>query len=148
MARDKRNKLTVEASMRAGKPVFVAIVPMDIEAAEAVHALELLEAVERNLAGTGHELQQLGLLFLVEGADRSPKPLDLRRCGRVVVVFGVVLPVVNIDLRETRDEQFELLLVEDRDEFRGDDVMEACVSVSYLYLSHDQRRLHTSQEVL
>lgn len=120
--------------MRARKAILIAIVPMDIEAAEAVHALKLLEAIERNLAGTGNELQQLSLLFLVEGADRSPEPLDLRRCCRVVVVFGVVLPVVDVDLGETGDEQFELLLVEDRDEFSRDDIVEACTNVSCLCL--------------
>lgn len=73
---------------------------MDIEATEAIHALELLEAVERHLTRSRDELQQLGALLLVVGADGSPQPLDLRRGGRVVVVLGVGLPVVDIDVGE------------------------------------------------
>jgi hypothetical protein len=42
----------------------------------------------------------------------------------VVVILGIVLPVVNIDIWETRDEELELLLIEDRDEVCLDDVME------------------------
>lgn len=87
--------------MRARQPVLIAIIAVDIEATEAVHALKFLEAVERHLAGTGDELQQLGLLFLIEGADSAPEPLDLRGRGRVVVIFGVVLPVIDVDLWET-----------------------------------------------
>ncbi len=57
--------LTVEAGMRARKSILVAIITMDVEPTEAIHALKLLEAVERYLAGSGNKLQQLGTLLLV-----------------------------------------------------------------------------------
>ena len=41
------------------------------------------------------------------------------------MVFGVVLPVIDVDVRQARDEELKFLLVEDGDEFRSDDVMEA-----------------------
>jgi len=50
---------------------------MDVEPAESIHTLELLEAVEWYFAGTRHELEQLGCLFLVETAHCTPEPLHL-----------------------------------------------------------------------
>lgn len=50
---------------------------MDIEFAEPVHALEFLETIQWHLASTSNELQQLGLLFLLERSDSAPEPLNL-----------------------------------------------------------------------
>ena len=58
-------ELTVEARVGAWKSFLIAIITVDVEPTEAVHTLKLSEAVERNLAGTSNELQQLGALFLV-----------------------------------------------------------------------------------
>lgn len=58
--------LTVEARVRAWKSLLVAIITMNVESAEAVHTLQFFESVERHLAGSSHELEQLGLFFLVE----------------------------------------------------------------------------------
>ena len=99
---------------------------MDVELGKAIHALKLLEAVEWDLGSTGDELQKLGLLFLVEAADCTPEPLDLWRGLLVVMIFGVVLPVINVDVRKTGDKKFEFLFVEDLDEFGGNDLVEAC----------------------
>ncbi len=99
---------------------------MDVEAAEAVHPFKLTEAVQRHFACTGDELQELRSLFLVEGANGTPEPLDLRRGGRVVMVFAVVLPVVNVDIRKSRNKQFKFLFVENGNQFGGNDVVEAC----------------------
>lgn len=99
---------------------------MDVELGEAVHALQLLEPVERDLARACHELEQLGLLFLVEAADRAPEPLDLWRRGLVVVILRIILPIVDVDVRQTRNEELKLLLVEYGDELRGNDIVESC----------------------
>ena len=48
----------------------------------------------------------------------------LRRCG-VVVILRVALPVIDVDVRQTRDKQLKFLLVENGDQFRRDNVMEA-----------------------
>lgn len=50
---------------------------MDVESAETIHSLELAKAVERYFGCTSDKLQELGSLFLVEGADGAPKPLNL-----------------------------------------------------------------------
>lgn len=63
--------------MTARQTVLAAVITMNVEFGEAIHTLELLEAVEWNLGGTSDELQQLGLLFLVEAADSAPEPLNL-----------------------------------------------------------------------
>lgn len=88
----------IEAGMAARQTVLVAKIAVDIEPAEAVHALQLLEAVERHLGRARHKLQQLGLFFGLEAAHRAPEPLHLRRRLRVVVVLCVVLPVVDVDV--------------------------------------------------
>jgi len=77
---------------------------MDIELAEPVHTLKFPEAIEWHFAGTSDKLKELGTFFLVKGTNGSPEPLDLRRRGGVVVVLGIVLPVVDVDIRETGDE--------------------------------------------
>ena len=100
---------------------------MDVEPVDSVHTLQLLESVERDLAGARHELYQLGQLFLVQRTDRSPEPLDLWRSCRVVMILRVALPVVHVDIGQTRDEQLQLLLVEDRDKFSWDDLVESYV---------------------
>jgi hypothetical protein len=51
--------------MRARKSILVAVITMDVESTEAIHTLEFLEAVERYLAGSRDELQQLGTLLFV-----------------------------------------------------------------------------------
>ena len=97
---------------------------MDVELAKPVHALEFFEPVERNLTRTADELQELSSFFLVERPDGTPEPLDLRRRCGVVVVLRVVPPVIHVDFGQARDQQLQLLLTEDRDEFRWDDVVE------------------------
>jgi hypothetical protein len=49
------------------------------------------------------------------------------------VVLSVVLPVVNVDVWQTRNQKLKLLLIEDRDELSRDDVMEACISDQSLF---------------
>jgi hypothetical protein len=97
----------------ARQTILAAIITVNVELGKAVHTLKLFEAVEWDLGGSGDELQELGLFFLVEAADSTPEPLDLWRGLLVVVVFGVVLPVVDVNVGKTRDEKFEFLFVED-----------------------------------
>ena len=119
-------ELTVEAGVRARQSLFVAIVTMDIEAANTVHTLQLLESVERNFRSTGDKLEQLGPLLLVEGPNSTPKPLYLLRSGSVIVILGVALPVIDINIGQTGDQQLQLLLIENGDKLGRDDIMEAC----------------------
>jgi hypothetical protein len=116
--------------VRAWQSILITIIAMDIESAETIHTLQLLETVERNFASSGNELEKLGTLLLVVGSDCSPEPLDLwRRCG-VVMILGIALPVVNVNLGQTRNEELKLLLVEYCDELSRDNVMKTYDAVS------------------
>ena len=86
--------------MAARQSLRPAKIPVDIELAESVHTLQFLEPVQWHFACTRHELQQLGALLFVKAAYSAPEPLDLRRRRGVVVIFGVVLPVINIYIRK------------------------------------------------
>ena len=41
------------------------------------------------------------------------------------MVFSVVLPIVDVDVGQARNEEFKLLLVKNGNELRGNDVVEA-----------------------
>ena len=63
------------------------------------------------------------------------------------MILGVGLEVVNVNGGQARDEQLQLLLVEDGDEVFGDDVIEALQEAVYLDLDgflhlHVARSLH------
>lgn len=47
------------------------------------------------------------------------------------MIFSVAFPVVDIDLGKTRNEQLELLFVEDRNKISGNDIVEPYAFVSY-----------------
>lgn len=55
-----------------------AIVAVDLELLDAVHALQSSEALQRNLRRAGDKLQEFGPVGLVERAQGPPEPLDLR----------------------------------------------------------------------
>lgn len=41
------------------------------------------------------------------------------------MILGIVLPVVNVDVGKTGDEQFQFLFVEDGDQLRRHNIVEA-----------------------
>ena len=98
---------------------------MNVEAVYAVHTLEFFEPVERNLAGSRDELKQLRTFLFVKRPDCTPEPLDLLRRGVVIVIFRIGLPVIDINVGETRNEKLKLLFIKDRDELCWDNLMEA-----------------------
>ncbi len=76
---------------------------MDVKSTEAVHPLELGETVKGHFAGTSNKLEKLGSFFLIKGADSTPEPLNLCRRGRVIMILGIVPPIINVNIWETRD---------------------------------------------
>lgn len=50
---------------------------------------------------------------------------DLDGARLVLVIFRVGLQVIDVDRRQTRDEQLQLLLSEDGDQPLGDDLVES-----------------------
>lgn len=69
--------LTVKTRMGTRQSVLIPIVSMNVEFAEAIHALKLFEAIEGNFTSTRNELEEFGPFFLVKRSYRAPEPLDL-----------------------------------------------------------------------
>ena len=90
-----------------------------------VRALQVLETVDRDTTGARRELQESGLLLGVPGADDLPEVLDHLVLLLVAAVVGVFLPVVDVDVRDTADQELEFALVEDVDEIGGNELVEA-----------------------
>ena len=42
----------------------------------------------------------------------------------------MILPVIDINVGQTRDEQLKFLLVEDRDQFRRDNIVKAWLALA------------------
>lgn len=78
-----------------------------------ITTLQILETIDRDTRSTGSKLQQTRLLLGVPAADTLPEVLDDLVVLGVAAVIGVLLPVVDVDIRDTTDEQFEFTLVED-----------------------------------
>ena len=60
-----------------------------------------------------------------EGKAYGPEVSDDLILLSVAPVIGVLLPVLDVDISDTSNEQFELTLVEDVDEIWGDELVEA-----------------------
>jgi hypothetical protein len=93
--------------------ILVAVCTVNVESVDTVHALQLLEAIQRYLTRACDELKELSKLFFVERSHCAPEPLNLLRRRRVVLVLCIALPVVNVDIWQTGDKQLKLLFVED-----------------------------------
>ena len=52
--------------MRAGEPLLVAVVAVDVESADAVHPLKFFEAVEWDLGSARDKLEKLGPLLFIK----------------------------------------------------------------------------------
>lgn len=88
---------SVEAGVRP-RIIFRRAPLLDREHLRSVRAVQLLEAVHRNAARSGHELQQSGTHLIGEGQHRSPEPLDDDVVSEVItLVQGVALPVLDVD---------------------------------------------------
>lgn len=110
---------------------------MNIEALCALDALQVSKPFQRDLGCTRDELQQLCSLRLVQRSDRTPEPLDHWLTVRVTVQLSVVLPLVHVDVGQSRDEQLELLLRENPDQLDGNDVVETFEESINLWEAND-----------
>ena len=109
--------------MRLGQLLRLASL-LNRKPSRPVAALQVLEAVDGDTRGTCGELQQTRLLLGVPAADALPEVLDNLVVLRVPAVVGVLLPVLDVDVGDTADQQLELALVEDVDQIRGNEFVE------------------------
>lgn len=98
---------------------------LDGEPSGTIGSLQILKSVDRNTRGTSRELEKTRLLLGIPGADNLPEILDDLVLLLVAAVIGVLLPVFDVDVGDTTDEQLEFALVEDVDEIGWDELVEA-----------------------
>jgi len=90
-----------------------------------IRALQVLESVDWNTARSRGELQQTTLLLCVQRSNALPEVLDDSIGLRVPTVVRMFLPVVDINVCYTTDEQLQFTLVEDVDQVGWDELMES-----------------------
>ncbi len=95
------------------------------EPSGSVATLEILEAVDGDSARAGGELEQAALLFSIPRSNDFPKVLNDFVLLLVATVVGVFLPVLDVDIGDTTDQQLQFSLVENIDEVCGDQLIEA-----------------------
>jgi hypothetical protein len=93
--------------------------------ARSITPLQILKPIHRNPRRARRKLQETGLLLGVPATDALPEVLYDFVVLRVAAVVGVLLPVVDVDVGDAADEQLEFALVEDVDQVRGDELVEA-----------------------
>ena len=77
------------------------------------------------LACARHKLQKQRLFLLGEAFEHVPEVADLRVGRLVSVVVGVRTQVVQVNVRQAADEQLQLLRVEDGNQLRRHQLVEA-----------------------
>jgi hypothetical protein len=73
LERGRGTMRTVEAGMRAGQSIFIAIILVDVELGDAVHAFKVGKPIEWCFACSGHKLQELGTFLARESGDGTEK---------------------------------------------------------------------------
>jgi hypothetical protein len=99
---------------------------LDSESSRPITALQVLEAIDWNSAGTSGELQQATLLFGIPCADDLPEVLNDFVLLLVAAVVGMFLPVVNIDIGNAADQKLKFTFVKYVDKIRRNEFVEAC----------------------
>lgn len=92
----------------------------------SITALQILEAIDWNPRSTGRKLQQPGLLFSIPTPNTFPEILDDFVVFSVSAVVSVLLPVINVDICNSTDQELEFTFVEDIYEVHRDKLVEAC----------------------
>ena len=133
-------------SVRLGQLSWITRL-LDCESPGPIATLQILESVDGNSGCASCELQQPRLLLSIPSADNlhfvSDKILDkiaFHWVGSntyipevnndiiilsVTPVIGVLLPVIDIDISNTTDQQLKLPLVKDVDKLSRDELVEA-----------------------
>lgn len=83
------------------------------------------EALDRNFAGAGDKLDEFGAFSVLVLLKDLPEPLNDWRLVRVLFVDYIFAQVSHIDGWQARDHQLELLVVEDANQVRWHEIVEA-----------------------
>ena len=98
---------------------------LDRKASRTITALQVFEPIDGYSARPGGKLQQSALLLRIPCANDFPEVLHHFVAFLVTAVVGVLLPVINIDIGDTPNQEFELPLVEDIDQLGRNELVEA-----------------------
>lgn len=98
--------------MRLWEPIVFAIRPVDRESLYSLHTLELGEPVQGHLGCASCKRQNLGSLVAIEGLEGTPPPNNVGVRAGVADVFSRSAPLIDVNVRSSRDEQLQLLFVE------------------------------------
>lgn len=85
-----------------------------------IRTLQILEPVNRDTRSTSSKLQKTRFLLSIPRPDTLPEVLDDLVVFGVASVVGVFLPVLDVDVCYSTDEEFEFSFVEDVDEVGWD----------------------------
>lgn len=96
------------------------------EASRSVTSLQILEAVDGNSARASGELKETALLLSIPCADDLPEVLNHLVAFLVATVVGVLLPIVDIDIRDAADQKLKLALIENIHQVCGNELVKAC----------------------
>lgn len=95
------------------------------KASRPITPLQILESVDRNTTRPRRKLQEARLLLRIPATNALPEVLNDLVVFRVAAVVCVFFPVVDVDVGDAADEEFEFAFVEDVDEVGGDELVEA-----------------------
>jgi hypothetical protein len=106
---------------------------LDGEPSGAVASLKIFETVDWNSRRARGELQQARLLLRVPTPDAFPKVLNYFVVLSVSAVVGMLLPILDVNVCNTTNQQLKLALVKDIDQICRNEFMETTDEVLELF---------------
>ena len=104
-------------------------------ACSTCRALQCLEALQRNSAGSCDKLQQPGAHLLVVPRHDLPEPDHLGALWCAVLQPRVAFPVLEVDSAQASDNQLELHCVKRFEEMLGDEFVKTLLQGEELLLN-------------
>lgn len=90
-----------------------------------IRTLQILEPVDGNSRSASRELQQSALLLGIPTSNALPKVLNDFVVFGVPTIVSMLLPIVNVNVGDTTNQEFQFSLVKDVHEINGDELVEA-----------------------
>ena len=98
--------------VRLRKSVGLSVSTMDRESLDALDALEIHKAIERNTRCPGGKTKHFRPFVTIERLERSPPPNNDRFRAMIADIFCCRSPFIHVDIWSTGNEQLQFLLVE------------------------------------
>ena len=95
------------------------------KSSRSITTLQILETIDRNSRSSRSELQETRFLLGIPATNTFPEILNHFIVFSVAAVISVFLPVVDVNVSDTTNKEFEFALVKDIDEVGRDEFVEA-----------------------